>query len=164
VQYSLAVAYFLWFISGFGMLGFHRFYLGKVGSGALWFLTGGFFLFGAITDFFRLPGLVQEANIRAGVQAAMSYRGFGAFAPAPPPAARVKETPEKTILRVARKNGGSVTPGEVALEGDLSIEEARKTLDKLASTGSAEMRVRSSGVVVYFFPEFAAEGKDDFAV
>jgi hypothetical protein len=67
-------------------------------------------------------------------------------------------------LRVARKNGGFVTPGEAALEGDLTVDEARKLLEKLAATGNAEMRVRSSGVVVYFFPEFALDGNDDFAV
>ena len=52
---------------------------------------------------------------------------------------------------------------------ELMAQEVRpgvttKELDKLASAGNAEMRVRSSGVVVYFFGEFAREGKDDFAV
>jgi hypothetical protein len=46
----------------------------------------------------------------------------------------------------------------------MSIDEARKLLEKMAAKGDAEMRVRSSGVVVYFFPEFAKDGRDDFAV
>ena len=46
----------------------------------------------------------------------------------------------------------------------MSVDEARKLLEKMAASGNAEMRVRSSGVVVYFFPEFAREGQDDFAV
>jgi TM2 domain-containing membrane protein YozV len=161
VQYNLGVAYLLWLLSGFGVGGFHRFYLGKVASGALWLCTGGLFFIGAITDFFRMPQLVHEANVRASVEAAMA-RGFVPGAPAAE--ARVKESPEKTILRIARKNGGSVTPGEVAIEGDIGMDEARKQLEKLASAGHAEMRVRSSGVVVFFFPEFAAEGKDDYAL
>ncbi|MGO8694250.1 MAG: TM2 domain-containing protein [Rectinemataceae bacterium] len=164
MQYNLGVAYLLWLLSGFGIGGFHRFYLGKVASGALWLCTGGLFFIGAITDFFRLPALVHEANIRASVEAAMA-RGLGGFGPgASPVEARVKESPEKTILRVAHENGGAVTPGEVALKGDMSIAEAQKELEKLAAAGNAEMRVRSSGVVVYFFPEFAAEGKNDYAL
>ena len=42
----------------------------------------------------------------------------------------------------------------IALESDLSIEQAQKALEKLASKGFAEMRVKKSGVIVYIFPEF----------
>jgi predicted ArsR family transcriptional regulator len=73
-----------------------------------------------------------------------------------------KESIEKVILRTARKNGGYVTPGEVALEGDVSVDQARETLEKLASKGYAQMRVRTSGVIVYAFPEFFQEGKTEF--
>jgi hypothetical protein len=34
----------------------------------------------------------------------------------------------------------------------------------MAASGNAEMRIRSSGVIVYFFPEFARDGNNDFAV
>jgi hypothetical protein len=165
VRYNVGIAYLLWLVSGCGMLGFHRFYLGKVGTGILWLCTGGVCGVGAIYDIVTLPRQVQEANVRyeveARVRGELGYdRGYApAYAPQPKP-----EDPEKTVLRVARKNGGFVTPGEAALEGDMSVDEARKLLEKMASMGNAEMRVRSSGVVVYFFPEFAREGNDDFAV
>ena len=162
MRYNVTIAYLLWLCSGFGALGFHRFYLGKTGTGILWFFTGGAFGIGCVYDAVTLPRQVQEANVHYEVEARV--RGELGYAYSAAPQAAKSEDPEKTILRVAKANGGFVSPGEAALEGDMSIDEARKLLEKLAAKGNAEMRVRSSGVVVYFFPEFAQDGRDDFAV
>lgn len=59
---SSSVAYLLWLFSGFGVLGFHRFYLGKIGTGLLWFFTGGLLGFGAFFDLFTLGGQVDRYN------------------------------------------------------------------------------------------------------
>lgn len=164
MKYSLPVAYALWAISGFGALGLHRFYLGKTGTGFLWLLTGGLAGAGGLYDLFTLPRQVQEANLRNDVEAALAMGGIRSegelYAPSMDSRFRKTESPEKTILRIARKNSGQVTPGEVAIESDISIDEARKALDELAKKGIAEVRVRSSGVLVYFFPEFADDRKD----
>jgi hypothetical protein len=149
-MYSMAVAYLLWLLGGGGVLGFHRFYLGKIPTGVLYFFTGGLFWCGAVIDFFRMPTLVREANLRLRYREALLdklERPGTALA-------KRKESVEKIILRTAKKNKGVATPAEVALEGDISIEEARKNLDKLASKGFAEMRVKESGTIVYCFPEF----------
>jgi len=160
VRYNVGIAYILWLFSGCGALGFHRFYLGKTGTGVLWLLTGGLAMAGSVYDFFTLPRQVEEANLLVAYREGLiSGRGSGMRSVAEAP----KEAVEKTILRMARKNKGVVTPGEVALEGDCSLDEAKKALDKLASSGSAEMRVRASGVVAYVLPEFSGEA-DDFVV
>jgi hypothetical protein len=165
MRYNVTIAYILWLCSGCGALGFHRFYLGKVGTGILWMFSGGLFGIGCLYDAVTLPRQVQEANVRYAVEARVRGELGYAYGDSPGRSAEArKEDPEKTILRVARANGGFVAPGEAALEGDMSVDEARKLLERMAAKGNAEMRIRSSGVVVYFFPEFAKEGRDDFAV
>lgn len=187
MTYSLPLAYFLWLISGFGALGLHRYYMRKIPTGILWTCTGGLAMVGAIYDFFTLPRQVEEANLRSGYGAAIgsgrAAREIGMAAGAAAAAAaaateaaiaaasrsgrRASEPPsrpdsvERIILRTAKKNNGMVTPGELALEGDLSLDEARKALDRMAQAGHAEVRVRASGVVAYLFPEFG-DGSGDF--
>ena len=57
------IAYLLWFLGGFGVLGLHRFYLGRWVTGLLWLFTGGVFFIGAIIDLFLIPQMVEIENI-----------------------------------------------------------------------------------------------------
>jgi TM2 domain-containing membrane protein YozV len=57
---SKLVAYLLWFFLGW--LSIHRFYLGKIGSGILYLLTGQLFGIGWIVDLFLLGGMVDNYN------------------------------------------------------------------------------------------------------
>ncbi len=59
---SVGTAYVLWIFSFFGLLGFHRFYIGKYGTGFLWMFTGGVFLIGAFFDLFILSSQVKKHN------------------------------------------------------------------------------------------------------
>lgn len=47
-----------------GVLGVHRFYLGKWGTGLIWMFTGGLFLFGWLYDLWTLNEQVSDVNTR----------------------------------------------------------------------------------------------------
>lgn len=57
---SKSIAFLLWFF--FGILSMHRFYLGKIGSGILYLLTGQLFLIGLFVDLFLISGMVDNYN------------------------------------------------------------------------------------------------------
>ncbi len=162
-MYSTSIAYILWLVSGCGALGFHRFYLGKIGSGILYMVTGGLFGIGALYDLITIPGQVREANLRLGYRNALEGdipRWDSASLSRDRSDIRnefrrdiKKDTIEKVILRAAKKNNGRVTPSLVALEGDITLDDAKAYLEKLASKGYVEMRVSKSGSIVYLFPD-----------
>ncbi len=54
-QKSAFVAYFLWFVGGFGVLGLHHFYLGDDRKTFLWLSSFGGFGLGSLRDLFFIP-------------------------------------------------------------------------------------------------------------
>jgi hypothetical protein len=129
--------------------------------------TLGFGFIGAIYDFFTLPRQVWEANVREAVfnsphkrrhENPFQYENAGDRIPPQ------KESVERTILKLAKANGGILTPGELALKANIPIENAKRNLDALVSKGFAEIRVRKTGVLVYTLPEFMNSGEplEDF--
>lgn len=59
--HSTFFGYILWI---FGFMGAHRFYYGKPITGTIWFLTFGCFLIGWIVDFFLIPSMDKEADLK----------------------------------------------------------------------------------------------------
>jgi TM2 domain-containing membrane protein YozV len=57
---ELWVAYLLWFF--LGLIGVHKFYVGKIGMGILYIFTGGIFMIGWLIDLFTLPSQVRKYN------------------------------------------------------------------------------------------------------
>lgn len=60
---SVGVAYVLWFF--LGVIGVHKFYLGKTGIGISYIFTLGWLGIGLIIDLFTLPSQVRKANGQA---------------------------------------------------------------------------------------------------
>ncbi|MFP4509812.1 MAG: hypothetical protein ACLFNQ_06750 [Spirochaetaceae bacterium] len=76
-----------------------------------------------------------------------------------PGIARVRQ--EKELLRVAKSEGGRVTPPVVALKSSCSIDEANTLLDSLVERGYAHIDVDDNGRIVYLFPEFYPDDTTD---
>jgi hypothetical protein len=159
--YSTVLAYLLWFVGGFGALGLHRFYLGKFGTGLLYLFTGGLAAVGSIYDFFTLPMQVRNANLEKRYRQALDYgepRDVTVERISRSPAREIgKDSIERVILKIAKKNSGLATPPEVALEGNIALDAAKKHLEQLVSRGFAEVRVSKTGILVYVFPDFTTD-------
>ena len=56
-----SMGYLLWL---FGFTGSHRFYYGKPISGTIYFFTFGLLLIGWIVDFFLIPSMDRQADLR----------------------------------------------------------------------------------------------------
>lgn len=59
-RYDYSVAWIL--LTFLGFFGVHRFYMGKIGTGLIWLLTGGLFLVGWLYDFCTLNQQVDRLN------------------------------------------------------------------------------------------------------
>ena len=69
-------------------------------------------------------------------------------------AVETAQYPERAILQAARDRQGKVTPALIALDSNLSIEEAEKALHYMASHGYATMEVTENGSIEYIFSDF----------
>lgn len=65
---SKFIAYLLWFLGIFGILGLHRFYLGKIGTGIIWMFSLGLFGVGALYDLKTLHTQVDIVNLKKKVK------------------------------------------------------------------------------------------------
>lgn len=62
---SKSTMFLLWLFTG--LLGGHRFYVGKNLSGIIYFFSAGLFFIGWGLDFFRLGSMVDNYNMRYGM-------------------------------------------------------------------------------------------------
>jgi hypothetical protein len=73
--------------------------------------------------------------------------------PAPP----TEADRERRVLLYAGSEHGRVTVPEVAARCDMTIADAKATLDRLVSQEAATMQVTEAGVLVYVFPGFLSD-------
>ena len=71
---------------------------------------------------------------------------------------RARESGERMILKLAQERGGRLTVADVAMNTDLSSEQAKSLLDQCNLDRLAEMGVSESGVVVYTFRGMSPAG------
>jgi TM2 domain-containing membrane protein YozV len=163
---SKGVAYLLWFF--LGVFGAHRFYLEKIGTGILYFLTFGVFGIGWLIDLFTLGGQVDTYNILHGSigggnqnqNVVVNVTTAPAVTPqivtdqtsAPQIASstQIKISAEKTILALADKIP-ILTLRQIMANTDLEMEDAETAVKKLIAKGMAKEEVDSSGKSTYTF-------------
>lgn len=149
-EYSVAIAYLLWFLGGFGTLGLHRIYLGKISTAILWFFTGGLMFGGAIYDFLTLARQVEDCNRRRVWTSLLRDGDLSEQNERAP-----RSSLNKVIFEVARTNRGRVTPALVAERCDDPMDSIQKRLDELVAKKFATIKItRYNGTLVYYFPEF----------
>ena len=161
---SKGVAYLLWFF--LGLLGAHRFYLGKVGTGVLWLFTLGLGGIGWLIDLFILSGQVdaynlmygertggnQNQNVVVNIAASAGTTQDASSAQQITQATPLKISAEKAILALADKTP-ILTLKQIMSNTDLGMDEAENAVKKLISKGMAKEEVDSAGKTTYTFNE-----------
>jgi TM2 domain-containing membrane protein YozV len=154
---SLGLSYLLWFFGG--IIGLHKFYLGRPGMGLLYLCSGGIAGIGWFFDLFTLPKQVMDANARAGFgPIAEFHHYYHDEMPGQPhyreppvvPADMEGFSPEKQVLVLSHKIP-MLTVRQVVGRTRLEVTEAEAALRNLAAQGYAKELVDSDGKLAYDF-------------
>jgi TM2 domain-containing membrane protein YozV len=152
---SKMTAYLLWFFLGWCSA--HKFYLGKIGIGILYLLTGQLFGIGWLIDLFTLGNQVDlynalhgggGANIQNTNQNSQNIVVNVASPTGITP--EVKVSAEKQILALSEKNS-SLSVKQIVSQTSLEMEEAEEAVKKLVSKGMAKEQVGADGKLTYDF-------------
>jgi len=67
---------------------------------------------------------------------------------------RAQQRAERRILNIIAEKKGRITPEEVAMVTEMTVNEARQELDRLCVEGAGELQVTESGQTSYVFSGF----------
>jgi len=146
------VAYLLWCACFVGVCGLHRIYNGKYGTGFLWLFTFGLAGLGQLVDLFTIPGMVEDANNRALIQAAGSAALLGGGGQNFRRLPRTTEEFQVALVQAASAHGGRLSVAEAVASTGRGFKEVERQLREMAVAGYIEADSDDSGQVFYVFP------------
>lgn len=142
---STGIAYLLWFF--FGLLGAHKFYIGKIGIGILYLLTGGVFGIGWFIDLFTLGHQVNVANALAAGRAGGAQQNQNVVVNVtntPAPSQVEVVSAEKQILQLTQDTP-ILTLKDVITKTSLQMDDAEVALEKMVQKGLVREIVDTDG-------------------
>ena len=170
-EINIGIAYILWALGIFGFCGIHRLYLGRIGTGILYFFTFGLFGLGQIVDLFLIPDMVREKNyylqekakannlllwtdmgeeiIRSKASSLLKQMQTNANSS---PARPNKSDPMLKLLKAAADNNNVLSIGQAVIILELPVEQVEKLLQKALKQGLAHIdNDLETGAVRYHF-------------
>ena len=170
-EIKIGIAYILWLLGMFGFCGIHRLYLGRVGTGILYFCTFGLFGLGQVIDLFLIPDMAKEKNYYLQQknkahnllrwsdmsEAAIKNKANKLFQQIHnpndvPPAQNPQSDPMLKLLKVAAENNNVLSLGQAVMSLELPVEEVEKLLQKAVKKNLAHIdNDVKTGAVRYHF-------------
>ena len=170
-EINMGIAYILWGLGLFGFCGIHRLYLGRIGTGILYFFTFGLFGLGQVIDLFLIPDMVREKNyhlqekaktnnlmlwsdmseeiIRSKASSVLKQMQANTSSY---PAKPNKSDPMLKLLKAAADNNNVLSLGQAVMILELPVEEVEKLLQKALKQGLAHIdNDLETGAVRYHF-------------
>lgn len=142
----------------FGFGGLHRLYNGKIGTGILWFITGGLFGVGQVVDLFLMPDMVAQREMQLRMKAGLSP--FGVPMNQSVVASQVYRSPQEQLMvkliDAAEKNAGKLTVTQAVKATGLGFAEVEAALKEMLKSGYVGVdNDYHTGAVTYHFHEIA---------
>jgi TM2 domain-containing membrane protein YozV len=168
---SKGVAFLLWLACFCGFFGIHRFYLGRWGSGLLYFFTFGLFGVGQLVDLIRLPGMVTEENMKHAAFRALAEKhalqgghvrqlsahaqlGNAGLLPVGSVTtdAETSDALRMQLVQAAAKHGGHLSVTQGVMATGKSFQQIEDTLDDMVKSGYVSIdNDENTGIVIYRF-------------
>lgn len=160
-----SVAYALVFVGLTGICGLQRLYVGKVGSGLLYFFTIGFFGVGQLIDLFLVPEMIDDYNRKKGLSLPGQYiapsaqqqvvvnigehvssaiAGLGG-------GHQAKETTPQTLDQkiLQRCHDESASLGQICIAAGVDVKDVKEAVDRLTAQGLLHADINEAGVIHY---------------